>query len=130
MRISKVRRAYGRLIELIEGGAEFPDAQDTAARELGLSDSQGGTLVRMYDSEPSGRAADTSFTLAQAAELAKQVIAAARADGVAIDDGNVIDLLADNIVPPYPLATLRQLLIVGGMANEFPRACIPRNHCP
>lgn len=128
MRISKVRRAYGRLLELIEAGDEYPEAHYTVVmEEFALTESQTRALERMYETEPSGRVADTSFTLPQAADLAKQIIAAARADGVTINDGNVIDLLADNIVPPYPLGTLRQLLIVGGMAVEFPRACLPRD---
>lgn len=45
-----------------------------------------------------------------------------RADdaGVTLDDGNIIDLLADNI--PASLADLRAGLISTGYASRFPKA--------
>lgn len=52
---------------------------------------------------------------------ARGIIAAAEADGVAIDDGNVVDLLADHLTR-VPLDTLRDALVVAGLAARFPRA--------
>jgi hypothetical protein len=60
MRISKVDRAYGQLIVLIEEGAEYPDAVFAVTDEFNLSDSQVAALQRKYDSDPSGRAADAA----------------------------------------------------------------------
>lgn len=59
MKPSKVTRAYFRMLELIEDGAEFPEAQFTVSQEFALSDSQVAAVVKKYDTEPSGRAADS-----------------------------------------------------------------------
>lgn len=46
-----------------------------------------------------------------------------RADkaGIHLDDGNVIDLLADNLTEE-PLSTLRDALVVSGHGARFPKA--------
>ena len=59
--------------------------------------------------------------LTDIATRASALIAAAEADGVVIDDGNVIDLLADNITRAS-LDDLRCALVVAGYAQRFPRA--------
>jgi hypothetical protein len=59
--------------------------------------------------------------LVEIAEVARKLIEAAERDGLTIDDGNVVDLLADNI-QTIPLDTLREALIVAGYSARFPRA--------
>jgi hypothetical protein len=63
--------------------------------------------------------------LADIAREAKVVIDRARADGLTIDDGNVIDLLADNMAGPT-LLMLRDSLKIAhetyGEAYHFPKA--------
>lgn len=51
----------------------------------------------------------------------RKVIERAERAGVTIDDGNVIDLLADNIVD-VSLADLRVALVCSGIGDRFPRA--------
>ena len=53
------------------------------------------------------------------AHQVRQIISAAQADGLTIDDGNVIDLLADNL-PRVSLSDLRTALVVAGYT--FPKA--------
>lgn len=48
-------------------------------------------------------------------------IARALKAGIAIDDGNVIDLLADNLTS-YSLAELRMALSLSSYAGAWPRA--------
>lgn len=65
--------------------------------------------------------ADAEFpTLEDLATRCRQVIARAEGAGVVIDDGNVVDLCADNI--PASLADIRSALVVAGLAARFPRA--------
>lgn len=59
--------------------------------------------------------------LTDIATRARQIIDAAEHDGLTIDDGNVVDLLANNI-PRVPLNDLRSALVVAGLAARFPRA--------
>jgi hypothetical protein len=59
--------------------------------------------------------------LTDIAAYARTLIDAATRDGLSIDDGNVIDLLADNI-PRVPLDTFRHALVVAGYSARFPRA--------
>lgn len=57
-------------------------------------------------------------------EIAKKCRAAIeKADraGVMIDDGNVVDLCADKL-PRVPLDTIRDALVVAGLAARFPKA--------
>lgn len=66
----------------------------------------------------------TQFIAPKLEEIAgrvRAIIADAEQAGVVIDDGNVIDLLADNITW-IPLADLRDALVVAGLAARFPRA--------
>jgi hypothetical protein len=56
-------------------------------------------------------------------ELAKfclECINDAEKDGVKIDDGNVVDLIADN--SDAPLVTIREALVVAGLSHQFPNA--------
>lgn len=66
LKLSKVQRAFGTLISLIEDGAEFPTAHERVCEELQLSESQSAALVRLYDTLPTGRAADQNSALAPA----------------------------------------------------------------
>lgn len=62
-----------------------------------------------------------SLLLVGIAAEARAIIGRAEADGVEVNDGNVVDLLADNI-EHAPLDTLRDALVVAGLAHRFPRA--------
>jgi hypothetical protein len=53
------------------------------------------------------------------------IIGRALRDGIALDDGNVIDLLADNI--EAPLDDLRAALARSAFASRFPKACAPQS---
>lgn len=55
------------------------------------------------------------------AAQAREIVGRARAAGVVVDDGNVVDLLADHMTR-IPLETLRHVLVVAGFGDEFPRA--------
>lgn len=63
--------------------------------------------------------------LVDVAAECKRVIDRAERAGVTIDDGNVIDLLADNIVD-VSLADLRAALVCSGHGPRFPRATSKR----
>lgn len=59
----------------------------------------------------------------QLIDLAKDcaaVITSAESDGLVIDDGNVVDLCADNL--PASLSDIRSALVVAGLAHRFPKA--------
>lgn len=140
LKLSKVQRAFGTLISLIEDGAEFPTAHERVCEELQLSESQSAALVRLYDTLPTGRAADQNSALAPAptpeesgADSAvaavnsggttlRAIIAKAEAAGLTIDDGNVVDLIADNL--PITLKEIRELLVIEGFAKRFPKATL------
>ena len=55
------------------------------------------------------------------AKQVQAVIEHANTAGVRIDDGNVVDLLADNI-PDATLTEIRQWLVMAGYRNVFPLA--------
>lgn len=55
------------------------------------------------------------------------VIHKAERDGVVIDDGNVVDLIADNITNFATLNEIRAALVRAGLASRFPRATRQRN---
>lgn len=59
----------------------------------------------------------------------RAVITAAEADGLTIDDGNVIDLLANNISAHVSISDLRSALVVAGLAARFPHATRPQLRC-
>lgn len=59
--------------------------------------------------------------LTDIASRARRIIEAAETAGVAIDDGNVVDLIADNI-SDVSLSDIRCALVVAGLAPRFPRA--------
>lgn len=61
------------------------------------------------------------YLLIDIAKEARVIIDRARAAGVTVDDGNVVDLLADNM-PSVPLDTFRYALAIAGAGNHFPRA--------
>ncbi|RIL03112.1 MAG: hypothetical protein DCC71_15385 [Proteobacteria bacterium] len=61
------------------------------------------------------------MTGAELRKRVREIVAAAEADGVALDDGNVVDLLADQM-PRVPLAELRAALVDAGLAPRFPKA--------
>ena len=55
--------------------------------------------------------------------LVKQIhtlVSKAESAGVVIDDGNVVDLIADNI--NAPLLTIREALMIAYPSNRFPKA--------
>lgn len=54
----------------------------------------------------------------------KAVIAKAEADGVTIDDGNVVDLVADNCLAS--IDDIRLAIAFAGFAARFPNAVIIR----
>lgn len=58
--------------------------------------------------------------LTKLATFCRERIEAAEADGLEIDEGNVVDLIADN--SDAPLQTIREALIVAGYSSRFPRA--------
>lgn len=60
------------------------------------------------------------------ANFCKRKIAAAEKDGLIIDDGTVVDFIADN--SNAPLATIRSALVVAGLRDRFPFACREANH--
>lgn len=55
------------------------------------------------------------------------VIRKAERDGVVIDDGNVVDLIADNITSFTTLNDIRAALVHAGLASRFPRATRQQN---
>jgi hypothetical protein len=57
------------------------------------------------------------------AQEARLIITRARKAGVTVDDGNVIDLLADQMTRE-PLDTLRDALAVSGLGHQFSNACL------
>jgi hypothetical protein len=63
----------------------------------------------------------TPRTLIEIARECEAVIDRAEAAGVTIDDGNVIDLLADNL-EREPLRTLQDALVITRHGARFPRA--------
>jgi hypothetical protein len=60
------------------------------------------------------------MTLKQLSNRCRSVIERAEADGVQIDDGNVVDLIADNV--RVPLGFIRQALSYAGYSSRFPNA--------
>lgn len=60
------------------------------------------------------------LSLVQIAEHARNLIAAAERDGVVIDDGNVVDLIADHV--DASLTDIRTALVVAGFSARFSRA--------
>lgn len=68
---------------------------------------------------------NTVITVPRIEDIAAQVrpiIEAAERDGVEIHDGNVVDLLADNVEPIVSLADIRVAITVAGLAPRFPNA--------
>lgn len=63
-----------------------------------------------------------AILLIDVARRCRDIITTAETAGLAIDDGNVIDLCADNL-PCVSLSDLRSALIVAGFTDRFPRAC-------
>lgn len=59
--------------------------------------------------------------LIQIATEVRRIIERADSADIALDDGNIIDLLADNL-ESEPLDTLRDALVVAGMGSRFPHA--------
>lgn len=57
------------------------------------------------------------------AQAARFLIRGAERDGISIDDGNVVDLIADNI--PVSLWDIRCALVVAGYGSRFSRAIDP-----
>lgn len=58
-------------------------------------------------------------------DIAKQcrtIIESAESMGVTIDDGNVVDLCADNLPDKVSLQDIRCALVVAGFAVRYPKA--------
>jgi hypothetical protein len=71
-------------------------------------------------------AATIDHKIASLAARSRDLIAAARREGLAIDDGNVVDLIADNVTSNVTLAEIRMALVAAGFTAEFPRATAQR----
>jgi len=81
---------------------------------------------RYPHAEKLARIANEPRQLMDVARECAAIIRRAEADGVVIDDGNVIDLLADNLTR-VSLADLRSALAVSGLGARFPRATSVRS---
>lgn len=66
-------------------------------------------------------------TLTELAAHCRTLITACEADGVAVTDGNVVDLIADN-TGDATLLDIRTALVVAGYGNRFPKATRDRGH--
>lgn len=62
------------------------------------------------------------LTIMQVADICRGLIGKADAAGVDLDDGNVVDLCADNLPGRIPLSDIRCALVVGGFSSRFPKA--------
>lgn len=60
--------------------------------------------------------------LAEVANLCRNLVEGADAAGVELDDGNVVDLCADNLPQAVTLSDIRCALVVAGLAPRFPKA--------
>lgn len=60
--------------------------------------------------------------LLELARKARTIIMRAEKAGVEVTDGNVVDLIADNL-PREALANIRAALVVAGYLERFPNAC-------
>ncbi len=59
---------------------------------------------------------------------AKQIIIAARRDGITVDNGNVVDLLLDNMSALRRVSEARLILASDeDLSREFATACAERN---
>jgi hypothetical protein len=63
----------------------------------------------------------TPMLLTEVADKCRRIIERADAAGISLDDGNIVDLLADNI-ELVSLNDLRDALVVCGHGARFPRA--------
>lgn len=79
-----------------------------------INPQHGGTIAARLSADPE------PLQLTDIAEQCKDVILAAESAGLTIDDGNVVDLCADNI--PASLSDIRSALVVAGLGSRFPRA--------
>ena len=66
---------------------------------------------------------DKKGSIEELATQAKKIIARAEKAGVEIDDGNVVDLIADN--SNASLIDIRTALVVASLASRFPKATSP-----
>ena len=67
-------------------------------------------------------------TNSQTLQLAREIVSIIdRADkaGVALDDGNIVDLIADNVMGAT-LDDIRRALVFAGCSGRFPKATQPR----
>jgi hypothetical protein len=81
-------------------------------------------VVKVEVRDANGECVWDRFATRQLTDVAaecKRVIERADAADVALDDGNVVDLLADNI-PHVSLADLRCALVISGHGSRFPKA--------
>jgi hypothetical protein len=62
----------------------------------------------------------TPDTLIEIARKARELIQSAEASGLEVDEGNVVDLIADNV--DASLDDIRAALVVAGYGDRFPRA--------
>lgn len=67
-------------------------------------------------------------TLRQLSNLCFNRVTAAEADGVHIDDGNVVDLIADQC--DADLSVIREALALTGFRGRFPKACADVTEAP
>lgn len=62
-------------------------------------------------------------TLAEIAAQVRPLIERAESAGVVIDDGNIVDLIADNVYAS--IEDIRTAIVAAGLAQRFPRATAP-----
>lgn len=82
----------------------------------GLSSSVYGKRVKKNPNKKVG-------TIEELATKAKKIILKAENAGIVVDDGNVVDLIADNTYET--LIDIRTALVVAGLAPRFPKATSP-----
>lgn len=59
--------------------------------------------------------------LVNIAQSCRALVERADQAGIRLDDGNVVDLIADSLTE-LPLDTIRDALVVAGLAPRFPKA--------
>jgi hypothetical protein len=66
--------------------------------------------------------AQANPSLLDIAHNIRQLITLADNGGWALDDGNVVDYIADNIGPMASLSDIRAAIVVAGYSARFPKA--------
>lgn len=64
---------------------------------------------------------ETPPLLVDVARECRAILEGAESAGVIIDDGNIVDLIADHLTT-IPLDCIRDALVIAGLATRFPEA--------